>query len=93
MAKLVGFEQVIKPFTPKAVYKSTSKGPLVIEDMATKHIENALRGRLISVFVDMLRGKSFDEMLTQINTLYFSDFMLESDDVANLYNELSKRNA
>lgn len=91
MATLVGFEHVIKPVAPKAIYKSTSKGPLVIEDMATKHIENALRGRLISAFAEMLKGKDFAEMVSFINTLYFDEFIAASDDVENLFEELSKR--
>jgi len=92
MAKLVGFENVIQRRWPKAIYKSTSKGPLVIEDMATKHIENALRGRLISAFAEMLKGKSFAEMVSYINTLYFDEFIAASDDVKNLFEELSNRN-
>ena len=92
MAQLVGFDHIIKPVTPKAIYKSTSKGPLVIEDMATKHIENALRGRLISTFAEMLKGKTFNEMHSFINTLYFADYIDASQDVKNLSEELCNRN-
>jgi len=88
MATAVGFDNIlVKP----AMYKSTSKGVIPVASMATQHIENALRGRLIATFADMLKGKNADEMHDLINVLEFYDFILASDDVANLFKESERR--
>lgn len=88
MAKLVGFDSILKK---TVTYKSASKGEIEVSKMATKHIENALRGRLIDVFAKMLKGKSYSEMREIINQLTYFDFYYESEDVANLSQELSDR--
>ncbi len=88
MAKAVGFDNIlVKP----AMYKSASKGTIPVSRMATPHIENALRGRLISTFADMLKGKNYSEMRAIINQLTYFDLDCASEDVANLSQELSDR--
>ena len=88
MAKAVGFDNIlVKP----AMYKSTSKGVIPVASMATQHIENALRGRLIATFAELLKGKSYREMRTIINQLMYFDLDCASEDVANLSKELSSR--
>jgi len=88
MAKVVGFDNIlVKP----AMYQSASKGAIPVASMATQHIENALRGRLISAFADMLKGKNYSEMRTCINQLMYFDLSCASEDVANLSQELSDR--
>ena len=88
MAKVVGFDNIlVKP----VMYQSASKGAIPISNMATQHIENALRGRLISAFAEMLKGKSYSDMRAIINQLTYFDLDCASEDVANLSKELSGR--
>ena len=90
MAKLYGFENVLKPAQPKKIYQSASKGPLAIADMATKHIENALRGRFIAAFAERTRGLNFDELVRTINCLTIGD-LLTDQTTQDLFDELNNR--
>lgn len=88
MAKVVGFDNIlVKP----AMYQSASKGAIPVARMATPHIENALRGRLIATFAELLKGKSYREMRTIINNLLYFDLSTASVDVENLSKELWER--
>ena len=88
MANAVGFGNLlVKP----VMYKSASKGDIPVAQMATSHIANAMRGRLISVFADMLKGKGVAEMRDSINQLDFYDFIYTSQDVRNLNDEFNLR--
>lgn len=88
MATAVGFDNIlVKP----AMYQSASKGAIPVARMATQHIENALRGRLIATFAEMLKGKDVQEMRNLISQLDFYDFCDASQDVLNLNNEFNLR--
>jgi hypothetical protein len=91
MAKIVGFENVIKPVPPKKMYNSKSKGAIEIEGMATPHIENALRGQMISAFASLVKGKKFQELIAFVNTMTMVDFLQESQVIEDFYDELEKR--
>lgn len=91
MAQLVGFDHIIKPVTPKKIYNSKSKGSLVIEDMATQYIENALRSQMIAAFASLVKGKKSQELFTFINTLTMLDFLQQSQVITDFYDELEKR--
>jgi len=88
MAKAVGFDKILAPVV---LYKSASKGPIPVASMATPHIANAMRGRLIATFAEMLKGKDVKEMRDLISTLDFYDFIFASEDVSNLNDEFNKR--
>lgn len=93
MLKMVGFDSLMKPKGP--FYNSASKGKILIADMASPHIENALIGLMTKAFNEYVRQSIKDSgsqnLADAIENLDIAYFRNVNADIHNLVAELQKR--
>ena len=101
MATIKGFDHLnlgkqskqtqAKPQQNLPTYQSKSKGTIVIRDMHSKHIVNAIRSQLIKHVASLLQTcDSVDEMNDVLYELSFAS-TLQNQTIFDLFKELEQR--